>query len=114
MTDALTTVRNIGPAMAEAFVAAGITSAEELRELGADTAYARLLTTGHRPHFIAYYALVMGLQGRAWNDCHGTEKTKLRERFDQLVAGVAQPQSRLIRDLDDLGVRIDTLPPSGT
>ena len=58
---------------------AGITSAEELREIGADAAYARLLQTGTRPHFIGYYVLVMALQGRPWNDCKGKEKEELRK-----------------------------------
>ena len=63
---------------------AGIHSAEELRELGADEAYSRLLRSGSRPHFIGYYMLVMGLQGRPWNDCKGKEKAELRKRFDAI------------------------------
>ena len=53
---------------------AGIDSAETLRALGADAAYRQLLDHGERPHFIAYYVLVMTLQGRPWNDCRGAEK----------------------------------------
>ncbi|MDF1729371.1 MAG: TfoX/Sxy family DNA transformation protein, partial [Sulfitobacter sp.] len=49
-------------------------------------AYARLLAAGTRPHFIGYYALVMGLQGRPWNDCQGEEKAALRRRFDAIRA----------------------------
>lgn len=64
----------------------GITSAEELRAMGADAAYARLLAGGTRPHFIAYYALHMALQGRPWNDCKGAEKAAMRGRFDALKA----------------------------
>ena len=55
-----------------------------LRELGTDAAYARLLSAGERPHFIAYYVLEMALQGRPWNDCKGEEKAALRVRFDRL------------------------------
>jgi hypothetical protein len=83
----LTSIRNIGPASAAAFARAGITSAEELRALGADAAYARLLSAGERPHFIGYYVLHMALQGRPWNDCKGPEKAALRVRFDAIVAG---------------------------
>jgi len=86
MAHDLTEIRNIGPAMAAALRAAGIVDAPGLRSLGADAAYARLLSHGARPHFIAYYALVMGLQGRPWNDCRGAEKTALRARFDALRA----------------------------
>jgi DNA transformation protein len=46
------------------------------------------LQSGSRPHFIAYYALVMGLQGRSWNDLDDTEKAALRVRFDALKAQV--------------------------
>ena len=70
-----------------AFNRAGIASAEDLRAMGADAAYARLLAAGERPHFIGYYVLHMALQGRPWNDCKGAEKAALRETFDRLVAG---------------------------
>jgi DNA transformation protein and related proteins len=83
----ISSIRNLGPAMEAAFDRAGVRSAEELRALGADAAYARLLQAGERPHFIAYYVLHMALQGRPWNDCKGAEKAALRESFDALVAG---------------------------
>lgn len=82
----VSTIPNLGPASEAAFARAGIHSAEELRALGADAAYRRLLASGTRPHFIGYYVLVMGLQGRPWNDCRGAEKAALRARFDQLKA----------------------------
>lgn len=78
------TIPNLGPASVAQFARAGIHDAQELRDLGADAAYARLLSAGVRPHFIGYYALVMGLQGRPWNDCRGAEKAALRARFDAL------------------------------
>jgi DNA transformation protein len=84
---AISSLRNLGPATEAAFARAGIGSAEELRALGADAAYARLLAAGERPHFIAYYVLHMALQGRPWNDCQGEEKAELRRRFDALVTG---------------------------
>ena len=37
-----------------------------LRDIGADAAYARLLENGARPHFIGYYVLHMGLQLYTW------------------------------------------------
>ncbi len=84
MSTSVTTIRNLGPAYEKSLAAVGITSAEALREIGADAAYAKLLENGVRPHFIGYYVLVMGLQGRPWNDCKGKEKIALRERFDNL------------------------------
>ncbi len=108
MSEPVSSVRNLGPAMEDAFASVGVTTAEALRDLGADAAYAKLLAAGQRPHFIAYYALTMGLQGRPWNDCQGQEKVELRKRFDTLVAQTRQqPVSALAQALDEVGVRID-------
>lgn len=86
MSTAISTIRNLGPAYEDACKRAGIHSAEELRTLGADASYARLLASGSKPHFIGYYVLVMALQGRPWNDCKGDEKKALRKRFDAIKA----------------------------
>lgn len=105
MATPISSIRNLGPAMEAAFESVGIASAEDLRNLGTDAAYARLLASGHRPHFIAYYVIEMGLQGRPWNDCKGTEKDALRARFDKLKAA-ARPEgpSRLEKMLDEIGL----------
>ncbi|MDQ2091251.1 TfoX/Sxy family DNA transformation protein [Marimonas arenosa] len=101
----VSTIRNLGPAMEAAFARSGIHSAEELRALGPDAAYARLLENGHRPHFIGYYVLVMGLQGRRWNDCKGAEKAALRRKFDALKAAKHDKgRSDLEAALDAIGV----------
>jgi hypothetical protein len=92
--------------MAAELARAGIGTAQELRALGTDAAYARLLETGTRPHFIAYYVIEMGLQGRPWNDCKGPEKAALRARFDRLVATHHDTdRAALERILDQIGVR---------
>lgn len=83
----VTAIRNMGPAMAARFSEAGIETAAEVHALGADRAYARLLASGHRAHFMAYVALVLGLADRPWQDLGRTEKAALRERFDALKAG---------------------------
>ncbi|WP_425043687.1 TfoX/Sxy family protein [Primorskyibacter sp. S87] len=85
MTEPVSSIRNLGPAYEASCARAGIHSADDLRALGADAAYERLLKAGSRPHFIGYYVLVMALQGRPWNDCKGEEKKALRKRFDTLV-----------------------------
>ncbi|MEX0970375.1 MAG: TfoX/Sxy family DNA transformation protein [Paracoccaceae bacterium] len=101
---AVTTIRNLGPASEAAFARAGITSAEEIREMGADAAYLALLKSGSRPHFIGYYVLVMGLQGRAWNDLDPKEKAKLRKQFDALVkSSKAKSRPDIEAALDKLG-----------
>ena len=112
MSDPVSTIRNLGPATEEAFRRAGITSADQLRALGPDAAYARLLASGARPHFIGYYVMVMGLQGRPWNDCQGKEKAALRARFDAIVAASKQTAPHdgalphaLSAALDAIGVR---------
>ena len=108
MSEALSSIRNIGPAMEAAFKNAGIENADALRDLGADEGYRRLLSSGHQPHFIAYYVIVMGLQGRPWNDCQRQEKKDLRKRFDAIKASIVPNQNgydaEMERTLDRLGV----------
>ncbi len=100
-------IRNLGPASEKMFANAGLHSAEEVEVLGADAAYRQLLIHGTRPHFIGYYALAMGLQGRLWSDLQGEEKKALRLKFDALKAGISASdtgQSRLEAALDQFGV----------
>ncbi|WP_347310177.1 TfoX/Sxy family protein [Defluviimonas sp. SAOS-178_SWC] len=110
MPDPVSTIPNLGPASEAAFARAGIHTADELRALGADAAYLRLLQSGSRPHFIGYYVLVMGLQGRPWNDCQGAEKAALRKSFDALKAQAAttptkeKDRARLDAILDEIGL----------
>lgn len=102
---ALTTIRNIGPAFAASLKAVGITTAEELHDLGADAAYTKLLENGSKPHFIGYYVLHMALQGRPWNDCKGAEKEALRKQFDAIKANsFDQNRSDLETILNQIGV----------
>ena len=99
------TIPNLGPASVAQFARAGIHTAEDLRALGADAAYGQLLAAGIRPHFIGYYAIVMGLQGRPWNDCRGAEKDALRARFDAICAAQkADPSFGIEAILDQIGV----------
>lgn len=100
MSNPVSSIPNLGPASEAAFIAAGISTAEEIRALGPDEAYRRLLAAGSRPHFIGYYVLVMGLQGRPWNDCKGEEKKALRQRFDILCAGFNRSEVKQRSDLE--------------
>lgn len=105
MPTPVSSIKNLGPATEAAFAKAGIHSAEELQALGPDEAYCRLIQSGTAPHFIGYYVLVMGLQGRPWNDCQGEEKKALRARFDAIKAATAKKgRSELEAALDLLGV----------
>lgn len=106
MSTPISSIRNLGPVFEESCIAAGIPDAETLREMGADAAYARLLEHGTKPHFIGYYVLVMGLQGRPWNDCKGAEKKALRVKFDALKAAhVDTDQSAFEQMMNEIGVR---------
>ena len=104
----VSSIRNLGPASDDVYARAGITTADQLHELGPDKAYAKLLAAGSPPHFIGYYAMVMGLQGRPWNDCKGDEKKALRVRFDAIKASAASDTSAaptgIERFLDQIGV----------
>ncbi|WP_457648794.1 TfoX/Sxy family DNA transformation protein [Profundibacter sp.] len=109
MPDPVSSIRNLGPASDAVYARAGITTADQLRDLGPDAAYAKLLQSGGKPHFIGYYAMVMGLQGRPWNDCQGDEKKALRVRFDAIKAGILdnahdKGRSELEAALDRIGV----------
>jgi len=106
MTTPLTTLPNIGPAMADMFEKAGIHDAETLREMGTDAAYGQLLRNGKRPHFIPYYVIEMALQGRPWNDCKGKEKEALRIRFDAEKAAHHDTDRAAFESImDAIGVR---------
>ncbi|MGL5008457.1 MAG: TfoX/Sxy family protein [Paracoccaceae bacterium] len=98
--DPVSTIPNLGPASEVAFARAGIHTASALRALGPDEAYRRLLASGSQPHFIGYYVLVMGLQGRPWNDCKGDEKKALRARFDAIKADYAGSSEKGRSDLE--------------
>ena len=100
MSDPVSSIPNLGPASEAAFARAGITTATELRAIGADEAYRRLLLTGSQPHFIGYYVLVMGLQGRPWNDCKGDEKKALRVRFDAIKDSLVGTKEKGRSDLE--------------
>lgn len=101
----VSSLRNLGPASQAAFARAGIHTADQLRALGPDGAYLRLLQSGERPHFIGYYVLHMALQDRPWNDCKGAEKLDLRRRFDALKAsGHDKGRSDLEAALNLIGV----------
>ena len=105
MADPVSAIRNLGPATSKLFARAGIHTADHVRAMGADAAYQQLLQTGTRPHFIGYYALVLGLQGRPWNDCRGAEKIELRRRFELLrESSYDKGRSELETALNAIGV----------
>ena len=109
-SEPVSSIRNLGEAANSGYGRAGITTAQQMRDLGADAAYLKYLQAGGFAHFIGYYALVMGLQGRPWNDCRGKEKTALRKVFDQIkktaqsTPGHEKSRLQLEAALDEIGV----------
>ena len=107
MYDKPSTIRNLGPVSDKFYGAAGIHTAQQLRDLGPDEAYYLALVAGGRPHFIGYYTMVLGLQGRPWNDFLGDEKETLKVRFDAIKSRLTpkvSAQSDFEKELDALGV----------
>lgn len=108
MSTPITEIRNLGPAVEQELIRAGIPDAETLRDVGAHEAYRKMLLAGTRPHFIGYYVLHMGLQGRPWNDCKGAEKDKLRLQFDALKSEINKSANRapagIEKILNEIGV----------
>ena len=99
MADKPSTIRNLGPASDQFYGRAGIKTADHLRDLGPDEAYLRALKSGGTAHFIGYYSMVMGLQGRPWNDCRDAEKDALKLRFDAIKTRLT-PQDAGLSDLE--------------
>ena len=94
MKSPVSSIRNLGPAFEKSCAQAGIHDAEHLRRLGPEAAYAKLLQSGMKPHFIGYY------------DCKGAEKTALRATFDALKAEHANPaSSEFERMMNVIGIR---------
>ena len=119
MATPIRSIPNLGPATEAVFLRAGVPDAETLRAMGADAGYAALLRSGTQPHFIGYYVLVMGLQGRPWNDCQGAEKAALRRRFDAIkaaagIAAATKGDPGLEAALDFFGVRPAPQPTSSS
>ena len=109
----VSSIRNVGPATEAAFAAVGLHSAEAVHEIGPDAAYLRCLHAGQPAHFIGYYALVLGLQGRPWTDLHGDEKAQMRLRFDAIKAEAAKTgphaSSSNTKSRSDLETALDIL-----
>ncbi len=80
----LKTIRNIGDKMSAMLKEVNIKNAEELISLGAYEAQLRLLKIGRANHVMYYFAISLGLQGRAWNDTTKDEKQKIKSEFKEL------------------------------
>ena len=74
-------IRNIGPSCEKMFIAAGIKSAKQIRELGAVETYKLVVEKNHiKGHLMLLYALWTGLEGRRINDISEEEKLTLKKQ----------------------------------
>ena len=92
----VSSIPNLGPAAVVSYGRAGIHDAGALRALGADDAYKRVLLAGARPHFMAYCALALGLQGRPWTDARAPEKKELKKRFTAIKRAAKVKSTRAL------------------
>jgi hypothetical protein len=90
-------IPNLGPAAVVSYGKAGIHDAASLRALGPDEAYKRVLLAGTRPHFMAFCALTLGLQGRPWSDLGGAEKRELKKRFTAVKRAAKVKSAKTLR-----------------
>ena len=81
----VSTLRNLGPKSAMMLVQAGISTLDELRELGAVKAYVRVKSL--RPKSVSLnllWALAAGLKDRDWREFEAAEKESLRAEVRSL------------------------------
>ena len=74
----VSTLRNLGPRSAVMLAEVGIRSVEELREIGAVKAYARVRQMRSRGASLnLLWSMAAGLEDRGWNDLSTDEKAAL-------------------------------------
>lgn len=75
-------LKNLGPRSVAWLRAANITSAGELRKIGAVAAYLRVREAGFRPSANLLYALAGALAGVHWNRLPKAERSRLLLELD--------------------------------
>jgi len=81
----LTTLKGIGPKVADWLTQAGITNAAQLRELGAVEAYLQILEkTDFRANILLLYSLVGAIENRDWNEVAQHDKARLKAELEGL------------------------------
>jgi DNA transformation protein len=76
---------NLGPKSALWLAEAGIRTPDELREIGAVKAYARVKALHPKSASLnLLWALAAGLEGRDWRDLDAAEKASLVAEFNRL------------------------------
>ncbi len=79
---------NIGNHLALQLVTAGITSIDQLRDIGSETAFIRLNEMDNSQCINSLYALEGAIQGIRWHSLEKTRKRELLDFFNQVKGGV--------------------------
>ena len=82
--DPIRALPNLGPASERMLARAGITTAGELRRIGAVEAYVRAEEAGERPSLNLLYALEGALRARHWTRVSRTERVRLLTELEAL------------------------------
>lgn len=77
----LTQLPNIGKVVAEKLIQVGITSPEELKALGTEQAFIRLLTVDDTACLSELQAIEGAIQGIRWHNLSKERKEELKEFF---------------------------------
>ena len=77
---------NLGRKSAEMLADAGITTIDQLRDLGPLVAFLAVRQCGHQPSLNLLWAMAAGLQNRHWNELSEQEKRSLRNQLEDLTA----------------------------
>ena len=77
----LESVPNLGAKSARMLADAGITTVQQLRDIGPVVAFLAVRQSGQRPSMNLLWAIVAGLQNRHWTDLSAREKQELREQI---------------------------------
>lgn len=84
-------LRNLGPASEAALAAAGVTTPEQLDDLGAAAAYRLVLEHGHPPHTTLLWALAGAVLDIHWRALPAAVRAGLRAELDQDPDADARP-----------------------
>lgn len=76
-----TTQPNIGKYLAEKLVMAGITSIDDLKDIGSEATFIRLMTLDHTLCINVLYALEGAVQGIRWHTINPGRKAELLDFF---------------------------------
>lgn len=78
----LSSLPNIGKVLSERLAEVGIETPQELKSIGSENAFIRLLTVDAGACFSELMALEGAIQGVRWHDLNKTQKDELKIFFD--------------------------------